>query len=228
MIKFYARQVAIDKQDSGLFFRTRENKLCFEDDYFTNEVIIYGNDDYLGITTNEFEKILRIYSNIDELEEGRMDFDEYCNCYFAKSNGAKYTSEEINKWKSLFERGTTYYEDDEDFVCGALELMTDKKWRYVSLKGSAQRDYQYAYVSDQVSDEMVAYLEICYFNTGSEYMVYESKEDFDNKENGFSVYVDSYNSEEELIKALGCDEDEVEIYNFTGYTKVANYERVGR
>ncbi len=110
-------------------------------------------------------------------------------------------------------------------ICNALFLMTGKKWQFETIRGCSQSDWQQCYVSEEITSDMLKYLEICYFNTGCEYRVYENKEDFDNEENSFSVYVDSYDSEQNLIDNLGCDKEEIEIYKITGYTRNACYER---
>lgn len=235
MIKYYARQVDWESQDSWLFFHNRKsNKWFFEDDYYTNETIIYGNRDFAEITTTAFDKLVR-FDKQDYYDFEGFFNKGYSKCfdtltqaieyYFTKENGKRYTTREIHKWKLLLEQYFNNYDLSDDFICKALELITNKKWREIGLNGCCQSDWQYGYVSDKVSDKAVRYLEICYFNTGVEYRVYESKEDFENSENSYSIYVDSFRAEQNLAEALCCDVNEIEIYNFTGYHKVADYER---
>lgn len=239
MKKFYAKQVGWKEQDSNLFYdykskETGRYETAFNDDYYTNETIIYGNKDFADITTKDFNKILKFDdSNYYEFEgffnQGyKSNFDnltEALNWYFAKHNAGEYTKKEVHKWKELLFKYFDSYRLSDEFICGALKLITGKKWRGAIIKGSMQREYQYIYVSENISDEMIRYLEICYFNTGAEYIIYESEEDFKNEDNGYSIYVDSWKSEEELCKALGCEMKDIEIYNFNGYTKQGKWEK---
>jgi hypothetical protein len=239
MIKYYARQVEDELQDSYLFFHatnkdTGEYELVFEDEYYTNETILYGNDDLMGITTKEFNRLLNFdkenyYDFQCFFDKGyNKSFDNLTQAiewYFTRENGKRYNTREIHKWKLFLGKYFENYDLSDEMICEALELMTCKKWREIEIKGCSQSDYQYGYVSDQVSDEMVKYLELCYFNLGREYRVYESKEDFDNRENGYSIYVDTFGYKENLIEALGCEESEIEIYDFIGYKHISQYEK---
>ena len=77
--------------------------------------------------------------------------------------------------------------------------------------------------SNELTQKDVNYIEMCYFNTGTEYLVYENKEDFDNEENASSYYVDSFKAEDNLCEAIGCERKDIEIWNYTGYHKVSDY-----
>lgn len=235
----FCRQVLPEYQDSYLFFQRKNSKgsydLEFNDEYYTNHAVIHGNKEFAAITTNEFDRLIKFNdSNYQEFEEFftksyyyKTSFDnltQALNYYFAKSNGKKYNTREVHKWKLLLKQYFDNYDLTSEFVCAALELMTGCKWREITMRGCMQREWQNAYVDDQVSEEMADHLELCYFNTGNEYIVYETKEDFENEENGYSIYVDSWNSKERLIQALG-DKD-IKVFDFDHYTREPIYKEL--
>ena len=67
---------------------------------------------------------------------------------------------------------------------------------------------------------------MCYFNTGTEWLVYESEEDFEKEESIFSLYVDGYNAKQNLCERIGCEEEELVCYEFDGYTKTLKYKEI--
>ena len=234
MVKYYARQVDPELQEDDLFFTSNTKKgrreLHFNDDWYENDVIISGNKEFLEYYTDAYEKITQSIDNIlyeYELASNPKtngcywnNVSEVINYYFAKENGKKYSTKEIHEWKKLLEDWSRI--DDEDFELKALHLITEKEWRKVCIRGYMQREWQYLYVSENITEKDVRYIEMCYFNTGTEWRIYESEEDFENYENATSMYIEDV---DELPEWLGCEEDEIEIYLFDGYTKVANYKR---
>lgn len=234
-IKYWAKQVNPEFAEDDLFYVYKSKKtgyyeLGWNDEAFINDIIIYGNRDYHGWTTKEFDNIKNldnVYYEYEPLTYERTNHcywssaSEFINYYFPKSNGKKYSTREIHEWKKLLERGNS-----EDITLKALELMTGKKWREIRLRGYCQSDWQNGYASEDVSEEYVRYVEMCYFNTGSEYIVYEDRQDFKNDENGYSMYVDSWHSKEKLAEILGCKEKEISMYDWDGYTKTSKYKRV--
>ena len=232
MIKYYAKQVDPEWQEENLFYQVRgkdkRTKLGFNDDVYEENVIITGNNEYLDHKTIEFQR-LEEFDKAYDYEYGNRCYwandSEFINCYLKKSNGKKYSTQEIHQWKELFKKYEERYRL-EDITCEALELMTGKQWYWFTIRGCMQREWQCGYVSEVITRNDIDYIEMCYFNTGSEYIVYESKDDFNNEENGISYYVDSYNSKQALIEAIGCEPDEIEVYEFDGYTKTPKYKLV--
>lgn len=232
MVKFYAKQVDPEWQEENLFYqikgKDKRTILGFNDDIYEDNVIIVGNNEYLEHRIPEYQRLLD-FDNAYFYEYGNTCYwandSEFINCYLKKSNGKQYSTIEIHKWKELFKK----YEERnrlEDIVCEALELMTGKQWYWFTIRGCMQREWQCGYASEIITRKDIDYIEMCYFNTGSEYIVYENKEDFDSECNGCSYYVDSYNSKSILCELLGCEEDELEMYDFDGYTKTPKYKLV--
>ena len=237
-IKFYAKQVNPEYQEDNLFYNFKNKKtghyeLGWNDDAYVNDIIIYGNKDYHHYYTDEFEKLLQLDSVYYEYEPLTYPKSNHCywnnitefiNAYFPKTNG-KYSKKEIHEWKVLLETYSNRWEL-EDIIEKALQLMTGKKWRSFTIRGYCQGDWQEGYASEEVSNKDIKYIEMCYFNTGSEYIVYEDRHDFTHNENGCSFYCDSYNSKSYLADLLGCEEKEISMYDWDGYTKTPKYKHV--
>ena len=236
-VKYWARQVNPEFQEDDLFYtyQTKQGRyeMGWNDEGYINDIIITGNRDYHHWHTKEYENLLQLGSVYYEYEPLTYKNTNHCywdsvtqfiNAYFPKSNG-KYSTKEIHKWKELLEKYTNHY-DIEDIVCEALELMTGKKWREIKLIGCCQSDWQYGYASEDVSEEYVRYVEMCYFNTGSEYIVFEDRNDFKHNENGCSMYVESWQSKTYMARILGCKESEISMYDWDGYSHTPKYKRV--
>lgn len=234
--KYYCKQVDPEWQEDDLFYTYRtkgENrtKLGWNDDIYANNVIITGNDDYLFHFTNAYEKLRQIDNIIYEYDLTSNPKSNHCywnnvseliNYYLSKENGKKYSTKEIHQWKELFEN----WNEKEEEIVKALKLITGKTWRKVTIRGCMQREWQYLYVSEEISDEGIRYIEMCYFNTGSEWLVYENKEDFENEESAYSLYVENFDVKKELSERIGCEEEDLVCYEFDGYTKSPKYKEI--
>ena len=216
----YAKQVSPEWQDNDLFVR-HNRELSINDDYYVDNIIIDGNRDFMSLTTKAYEKLKKLtydlwydWQNLSSCGFGnKTEFIEY---YFNREDGKKYSKKEIHQWCELIEN----WNDDEDQIVTGLNLITRKKWRSISLRGYCQSDWQEGYASEELSSASVRYIEMCYFNTGMEFIVYESEEDYENEENGYSIYVSDV---DDLRDRLG---EEVRVFIFTGYSQIANYEEV--
>ena len=215
-IKYWARQVNPEWQEDDLFYtyknkQTGHYELGWNDEGYINDIIITGNKEFHTWHTQEYDKIMEIgnvYYEYETLLNPKSNhcywnsITEFINAYLPKSNGGKYSTKEIHKWKELLERYATRWNED-DIAEDALELMTGKKWREIKLLGCCQSDWQYGYASEDVSEEYVRYVEMCYFNTGSEYIVFEDRNDFKHNETGCSMYVDSWQPKTYMARILG-------------------------
>ena len=210
---YYAKQRNPEFQEDDLFFNYK-GELRLNDDYYVDNVIIDGNRDYRSLTTEAYEKVKRISSEL------WYDWEYYRSCgfgsrkemieyYFSREDGKKYSGREIGVWINLLNN----WEEDEYHITTALYLITRKKWREISLRGYCQSEWQEGYASEELSDASVEHIELCYFNKGMEFLVYESKEDFDNDGDCYSMYVSDL---QDLRDRLG---DEVTVFEFTGYKK---------
>ena len=232
METYYAKQISPELQDDDLFYQWRDKDgryhIGMNDDYIAENIIIDGNKEFHSFTSKEYDKIKQldsVYYECEYLENERTNhcywssWTEFIHAYFSRSNGKKYNTREIHRWKLLIKKYEERW-DIDDIMCDALELMTGLKWREISLRGCSQSDWQKGYASENLSDKDVRYVEMCYYNTGEEFIVYESKEDFENEDNGCSYYVEDINDLRDRLQA------EVHIYVFDGYVKVPQYKEV--
>lgn len=230
MNKYYAKQVDPEWQEDNLFYtykdkNTGKYELGWNDDVYQNNVIIYGNKEYRYFLTKEFENLLMLEKVDYEYENGYWkNISEFVYSYFPKSNG-KYSTKELHEWKLLLER---YFKDYcfEKIVCDALKLMTGKTWRTIKIVGCMQSEWQYGYASEDITEEDVDYIEICYFNTGTEWLFYESEEDMNDDCASTSYYIRGYKPKEELCRHIGCKEEELVCLEFDGYTKTPKYKEL--
>lgn len=222
-MSYYVKQVSPDCQEDDLFYRwTDGNKrlrLGMNDDFLAESVVIYGNKEYLGYTNKYYEKLAKFENDLwydwKYLEScGFHTHSEFLEYYYGVAIKNKRL---VHRWIELFENWTG---SDSDYAVG-LELLTGHKWRSVTIRGDCQSDWQEMLVSDDVSDKDVRYIEMCYFNTGMEFVVYVSKKDFDNNVGGCSYYVESL---QDLRDRL--DDEDVHVFMFDGYQKVATYKEV--
>lgn len=219
---YFAKQVNPEFQGDDLFYRWTgkggRNYVGINDDVIAENIIIDGNDDFLSFTNKAYDAIKKLdlyeFDNINCYWAGC--YGDFLNFYVPKTNGKKYSNKEIHAWKEMLNKG------DVD-VCLALKLITGKNWYEISLRGCSQNEWQEGYATYELSDKDIEYVEMCYFNTGSEYIVYESKEDFNNEENGCSYYVSSYNSKHELEDRLQA---KVKVFEFDGYIKTPKYKEI--
>lgn len=239
MAKYYVKQVAPEWQEDNLFFNYKDKntgryKLGWNDEVYEENVIIYGNDDYHYSLTKEFEQLLKldmVYYEYEPLTYPKSNHcywsnaSEFVNYYFPKSNGKNYNKHEIHEWKKLLEEWNNGL-DFKDYVIRGLKLMTGKTWRSRNIVGCMQREWQNCFVSEEITEKDIDYIEMCYFNTGTEWTFYESKEDLDNDNPSTGYYVSSYNTKKELCEHIGCKEEELVMLEFTGYAKIPQYKEI--
>lgn len=236
MKKYYCKQVNPEFADSYLFYQFKNKKtghyeLAFNDDYYADDVIITGNKDYMDYWPEKLENLQKNieWFNSDLVgyygEQGNLT--ELANYYFKKHNGKRWSKKELAQWRKISDLTENYSSsNEEEAFLMALKLITGKTWNSFTIRGYSQRDYQYGYASEDISEQALSYIEMCYFNTGEEFMVYDSKEAFDNEEADTSIYVDGYKVKENLALELGCDVNELEVYEFDGYIKAPKYKLI--
>lgn len=234
MSKYYCKQVPPEHQEDDLFWvgRNKNNRsqLHWNDETYENDVIIYGNNDFLEYYTDAYEKVRKIDDILYEYESTSNPHSNGCywdnvsqliNYYLAKENDKKYTTKEIHEWKKLLDN---WYKEEN--VEKALQLITGKKWREACIKGCCQREWQYLYVSEDITDKDIEYIGMCYFNTGEEWLVYENKEEFDNDDYAYSLYIDGWNVKSNLAERIGCNEEDIVCLEFDGWSRSPKYKEI--
>ena len=233
--KYYCKQVEPEFADSHFFYQVKKQngryELRIEDDGLNEDIIITGNSDYMEFWPKDLDNLQRdiedFSSDLVGYQGWSGNLTELANCYFKKHNGKRWSKRELGQWRKVSDLIDNYSSDNaEEALLLALKLISGKTRRKNEMRGCMQREWQDIYVSDIVSDEEIHYIEMCYFGTGEEFRVYESKEDFDNDENDFSIYVDGFNAKHNIAQAIGCKEDELDVYEITGYSREPKYELI--
>lgn len=232
--KYYCKQVNPEFAESYLFYQFKDKKtghygLSFNDDYYADNIIIDGNNNYMSYWPAGLEHLTK------NLEWFNSDLVGYCgehgsltelaNYYFKKWNGKRWSKRELAQWRKVSDLTDDWTrENGEEALLLALKLITGKTWRSYSMRGYCQGDWQEGYASEDVSEEALNYMEMCYFNTGEEYLIYDNEKNFNNEEADTSIYVDGYNKRERIAEYLECKPEDLIIYEFDGYTKTPKYK----
>jgi len=120
--------------------------------------------------------------------------------------------------------------DDRNELVKALTKLSGEEWNYTEIRGYYQGEWQVLYYNvNKINDETIKYIEACYFNTGIEFDIYDRKKEDGEEGEYFHIYLaDSCFSSlrAEMAGYLGCEENELEIYEFDGYYKTPKYKKV--
>lgn len=238
MLKYIAKQVPPEEQDSGLF-----DRLAYEE----NIAIIPCDDRCRGHIPDRIKAVMDQLARADLLnwkeahDAGERYFwadwnsieDAARDCYPELDNSGcgvlrrhDYTAEEIN---ALMLCEDAYCGNgDPDAIARALSIIYHDTWSAREIHGSSQGDIatllfsSFAWYPNLVRD-----IEAEYFNEGSEWKIYAFSEDeideYDIIEN---VYAHAWNDAgiaEEIAQELGCRPDEIEFWSFDGWSRTPKY-----
>lgn len=227
MIKYYAKECDPEFTEDDLFYSDKED-LEIMDDTIAENIIIGGNREFKSYEPKGLEDLQKTIENFNSDLRGYYGKPEkittVVNWYFKKHNGKNWSKHELKLWKDVADLTESYSsENEKEAFKLALFLITGKEWRRICLRGCSQRDWQYAYFSETLNKWTEQYVEMCYFNTGSRFDIYTSKEDLENCDNACeSFYIDGYKAKETLCRYLGCKDSELELHSICGshtYTK---------
>lgn len=240
-MKVYARQISPEYQESYLFFQNGK-EFQFEDDFYNENVTICGNDHYCSYMTKIFKRVWETLENgelaeiLDDLKTKGYYSDFYKNAteaiedFLYREDGKKHGTKAIHKLKQLVTAYTTCKRSEEDdILCDVLSIVTAEKYTYQQIKGSCQGDWNYIYYpSGKISEESVDYIEACYFNTGSEWIIHDEETEPESPEDiqGYSVYCVGWNDEQirkELAKAAKVKPEEVIMFAYDHSVSVPVY-----
>lgn len=236
-MKIYARQVSPEYQESPLFIMGEE--------FFPDNINVYGNRDYNDHCTENFTKVWNALNN-GELLDAWEDMNDGGNCWYNSwtealedlmppVDRAAYTRDERkNKIPNLLKRFNECKKwEEESILCEVLEVVTGKSWSYSTIRGCCQGDWQkVVYPSDEWTSESLDAFETEYFNTGSEWIIHNEDGEPENPEDidGVSMYCHGWNEDQiraEILSEFGKEGDEVVLYKFEGYRRIAVYSLVG-
>lgn len=229
-MKIYARQIPPEYQESPLFNGDMP------------EIELFGNGSYSRRVSDLFDRLPQILDDLaDEWEDFQAGRSMYRACdswakslaHFAPPQGRpEYTREERAKtWPELLNRYSRIPARLENsFYCTVLHLITGRAWDWCTLRGCCQGDWQYCiYPADDWDGDSLERLEAEYFNTGSEWIIHDGQEAPESPEDidGYCVYCTGWNDDlirKEITDAAGGRPEDVKLYKFTGYARIAEYE----
>lgn len=169
-------------------------------EYYENEddFIIFGNRDFIEFVPDAYKDI---FNAVKTGEFWRL-------------------SEKSDHVIESYENGII---TDRDLLLSVLKAETGKTWYFDSIRGCCQSDWQYIVYIDSGNNERLNYISMDYFNTGTEYIITDPDGD------ETALYCYSYNAEgirKEIADAFGIAPEDVDIYDFDGYTKTPKYKKV--
>lgn len=228
--KIYARQVPPEYQESPLLLTPHD---------WPENVFVFGNRDY----NRHDEYLQRVRLGLEEAASAwdyMQDGRPYYVSWAAALNDllepweerGQYTRVERGKWADICRR---YVEcesyEENDILCEALEMISGEEWRSGTIRGCCQSDWQEIIYPAIYGRDWLECFEMEYFNTGSEWIIHdentapESPEDI----SGCSFYCYGWNDDKiraEIAEAAGVSPDDVIMYSFSGWGRVASYAEV--
>jgi hypothetical protein len=229
----YAKQVPPEWQENSVFW----------EDITETNINIFGNKQYRCHKTSLFEKLPEALEELYDIW-ANMQYGAYNNVIWADEindilppeGRGPYTREERAKtWPTLLKEYVSYFERarcEEDVFCDILELITGRAWDRCTLRGCCQGDWQNCiYPVDEWDGDSLERLEMDYFNTGTEWIIHDDKTPPESPEdiNGYSLYCYSWNDDglrEEIAAVAECKPEEVKLYKFNGFKRIATYTEV--
>lgn len=180
MRRIYAIQQNNDYVETNYFFD-------FEQESKEQNFAILGGRDFVSFTFEEYDRTYKYFDDflwefeqiINKTKQNYYNtFSSVVNAYFPKSNGKKYTTKEVHKFKLLYEKiETERTYDFDDYDCEILSLITSNKYNKKAIRGYCQGDYAEIVYPATIENETIDYIEACYFGTGTQYIIYEEETD---------------------------------------------------
>lgn len=226
--KYTCKAYKLSDDVSGMW-QWEDNK----DYYLELGISVWGNSDYRGIQTKEFESVLKAIDDLGYIVGNHYTSEgDYLGCYdtvadyidwaLPKANGKKYSTKEISKIKKYFLSSWQEMDKNEDdFIFFLLGLATGKKYKCEQITGCCQRDWNYCYYPEDEEKVVSKYLAADYFNLGQEYKVIAYEGDKEVEE--VCIYVYDWREEEqrqEIADAFCVSPEDVELYEIDGYEPI--------
>lgn len=229
----YAKQIAPEYQESPLFIN---------DSFLPDNIILTGNRDYRAHTTPLYDRILDSYEEAARyLEELQLfgknnatyrTVTEIVNDFFPalEYREKPYNTRDIHAIRVALELYGTRRYYDGDYICDMLSAITGETWKAGTIRGCCQSDWQNVlFPANAWSPDALEVFETEYFNTGTEWIIHDGNTDPDGPEDidGFSCYCHGWKLEDikrEIADAAGDPGAEVVLYEFTGWSRSANYK----
>lgn len=228
-IKIYARQVPPEYQESPL-------QMCEEYPEYT---FIFGNRHFFGHRAEEIDAIREaleaIAGDLYCIKNRAHEDDEVCKIvrdhFPGRDVGGGYGVHDCVKLAGLaLEFCDSPHDRAEEYgiIADALAVMHREPFTACLLHGCCQGDWQYCIYPASYGDSFRDTLAAEYFNTGTEWIIHEGDDAPEEPEDidGYSMYCTSYDPRVEIADAHGVQPEEVQLYEFDGYTRRAIWKAV--
>ena len=221
-MKIYAKQIPLEYQESPLFMGD-----------WPENVFVFGNK-WLTDHAGRLEDIKQALEDICDVCNGWSCYSKLSDVIPARDDGREYTRQERLTLARLAQnyQEYSYNSDDENALfCDVLELITGQKYESATIRGCSQGDWQEIIYPAKYGREWLDNFETEYFNTGTEWIIHDENTEPDGPEdiNGFSCYCHGWRTEDikkEIADAYGAPGADVVLYEFSEWTRSANYREV--
>ena len=217
-MKIYAKQVPPEYQESPLY--------TFAE--WPENVYVFGNRYY----NQHAERLEDIRRALEDIADEWENLNNHCRGYYtswidalndlfpARDDGREYNRAERTQIAALAEEYTeTGTRDERAVLCDVLELITGRAWKYSTIRGCCQGDWQEIIYPAEYGRDWLEAFETEYFNTGTEWII-------DPDGDAYSIYCTGWNNDlirAEIADAAGCDPGDVVLLVFTGWSQTAEY-----
>ena len=221
-MKYYARQIAPEYQESPLFLENSNGEA------WEGEFVITGNRDFCGLVTEDWKIMTDELPNI-EFEIENMDEDEQTEANLIDLVKSYFHFVNDEQALEIARLAANPDPDENDYYCSVYTIIAGKEYTWTTIRGCCQGDWQEMFFPAEYDKKTVEMIETEYFNTGAEYMVHDEDSEPETPEDitGYCVYVHEWSDEgirEELANVIGCEPEELAIYNISGSYQTYEYE----
>lgn len=204
MEKIHAYQVAPENQDPRMFYIDRSGNFRWEDAYWEN----------IGILPRPHYH----YYLPDVVQET-----------YEKLENNDYTDEELSgKYSPVADAIRDYgwdYLNNPKTLCSVLRIATGKEYKYMEIHGCSQGDWQVIiYPVDEYNADDIKVFETMFFNTGTEWTVSIDTPEAIGEDGIYCIKSDPDGIRQEIADAEGTVPENVVLHQFTGYTRIPQYE----
>lgn len=204
-----------------------DNSMWFDEeiDYYNN-IIIDGSSNHFNSYNDEpLRDIKELIDNYYEYEYhyNFRTFTEYLEWYAPKKyNGKHYSQHE----KGLILKALQKGDSEEDIILLMLGMVYGEPYHCLTLKGCSQGDWVTCYAPVSTDYKILNRIETLYFNTGCEVIIHDTDSPVNDVDDidGYGAYICDYDIKHELAEMLGVSENEITLYEISGYVTYPTYK----
>lgn len=226
-MRIYAKQVPPDIQESH-----------FNINLYSGEITITGNSNFNEYKSDLYKHVENhiedAYREFDELGDDKQKsddthLDELIQAHFGV---LPRNADERIRWRKTLSYCilTSPFTITLSRIASVMSLVSGKPYNVHTIHGNCQSDWNCVICPNEMTVGTPSVLEMIeseYFNTGSEWMAYESEDTFKSEDCGRAIYVLDMQDPRKVIADFFCIMPaEVEVYAFDRYEKIPKYKRM--